>query len=533
MAVKEKCAEKFHPFEGWDLRTLIDLRAAQSGDDAFLAWEPFEGRATAWSFSEFREAVRRLAAGLQARGVSPGERILVHLDNCPESLIAWLGCGYAGAVPVTTNARSTEDELAYFAEHSGAKGAITQPKFADAVRRAAPKVEWVCVTQTDNGAAAPAPDPDRFEPFEALLADHSKLVERPHDPSAHFAIQYTSGTTSRPKAVLWTHANALWGARVSAMHQGLTSQDVHLVHLPLFHTNAQIYSMLATFWAGAKAVLTPRFSASRFWEISVRHRCTWTSLVPFCVRALESLPRPEKHYYKFWGNVVCAPQSDQAFGVISIGWWGMTETVTQGTVGMLHLPNAPMSMGRPSPCYDVFVLNHAMQPVASGETGDLYIRGERGLSLFLEYAGDPEATENAFTPEGLFKTGDRVRLGEDGFLYFIERAKDMLKIGGENVAALEIEQVILSVDGVAEVAVVGKPHPMLDETPAAFVLPIDAPPNPALRADIETACKSKLANFKQPTDIRIVDALPRSTIEKVAKARLRELLRSELDEQQN
>ena len=516
--------DPLHPFEGWDLRTLIDLRAAQSGDRPFLTWEPFEGGAKAWSFAEFGKAVRSLAAGLQARGIAPGDRVLIHLENCPESLIAWLGCGYAGVVPVTTNARSTDDELAYFAEHSGAKAAITQPKFATSVEKAAPTAEWICVTQTDSGAPTAGTLSKDFEPFAALERDPDTLVTRPHDPSAPFAIQYTSGTTSRPKAVLWTHANALWGARVSAMHQGLTSEDVHLVHLPLFHTNAQIYSMLAALWAGASTVLMPRFSASRFWELSIRHRCTWTSLVPFCVRALAAVAYPAKHFYRHWGSVVCAPPSDRDFNVTTIGWWGMTETVAQGAVGTLHLPNAPMSMGRPSPFYRLFVLDETMQPVPPGATGELYVRGKRGLSLFLEYAGDQEATRRAFTDDGLFITGDRVRLDESGFLFFVERTKDMLKVGGENVAALEIEQVILTVPGVAEVAVVAKPHPMLDETPVAFVLPVKTPHDTALPRAIEATCEALLSDFKRPTEVRIVDELPRSTIEKVSKARLREIV---------
>ena len=113
------------PFETTDIRSLIDEQAARRGRHPFLVWEPFEGEGATWSYAQFGHAVRRFAAGLQARGVRPGERVLVHLDNCPESVIAWLGCAYAGAVPVTTNTRSSADELSYFASHSGAVAGIT------------------------------------------------------------------------------------------------------------------------------------------------------------------------------------------------------------------------------------------------------------------------------------------------------------------------------------------------------------------------------------------------------------------------
>ncbi len=513
------------PFEGQDIRTLIDAQARVRGGHPFLVWEPFEGEGRAWSYADFSDAVRRFAAGLQARGVRPADRVLVHLDNCPESVIAWLGCAYAGAVAVTTNAKSSRDEIGYFATHSGAVGGVTQPRFAALVREAAPGLGWMVVTADDNGAPAEA-DVSGFEPFSAVDSDPATLAVRPHDPWAPFGIQYTSGTTARPKAVLWTHANALWGARMCAQNEDLRPEDVHLVYLPLFHTNAQVYSVLAALWAGATAVLQPKFSASRFWPVSLKHGCTWTSMVPFCLKALMDQPRPERHSYRHFGNGVCAPPTDAVFGVKTIGWWGMTETMTHGTVGSAHLPDAPMSMGRPSPAYAIHVLDADMKPVRPGETGDLYVGGVRGLSLFLEYAGDPDATARAFTADGLFVTGDRVRLGEDGWLYFADRSKDMLKVGGENVAASEIERVVAGVDGVVECAVVGRRHPMLDEAPVAFVIPRD-PDDATLPDRVMAACREALASFKQPHEVRLIDQLPRSTLEKVAKAELRALLAAE------
>ncbi|MDO8297582.1 MAG: AMP-binding protein [Caulobacter sp.] len=514
-----------NPFAGRDVRTLIDAQAARRGDHPALIWEPFEGEGRTWTYAGLADAIRRLAAGLRARGVTPGDRVLVHLDNCPESVIAWLGCAYAGAVAVTTNARSSADEIAYFANHSGAVGGITQPCFAAMVRDAAPGLGWLVVTETDNGAAAEV-DVSGFEPFAALSGDPATLADRPHDPMAPFGIQYTSGTTARPKAVLWTHANFLWGARMSALHEDLRPEDVHLVTLPMFHTNAQVYSVAAALWVGATIVLQPKFSASRFWPVSLKHGCTWASMVPFCLKALAAQPRPDRHDYRFWGNGICEPPTDALFGLKTIGWWGMTETITHGTVGDPHLADAPMSMGRPSPGYRIHVLDDDGQPVKPGETGDLYVEGQRGLSLFLEYAGDPAATAAAFREDGLFITGDRVRLGEDGFMYFADRSKDMLKVGGENVAASEIERVVASVAGVRECAVVGRRHPMLDEVPVAFVIPVDAA-DVGLPDRVLAACAATLAGFKRPHEVRLVDSLPRSTLEKIAKAELRALLAAE------
>jgi crotonobetaine/carnitine-CoA ligase len=516
------------PYDGMDMRSLIQAQAVRHGRSAYLIWEPFEGVARTWTYSQFFETVRNFAAGLHERGLCRGDRLLIHLDNCPEFLVAWLGCAWAGVVGVTSNAKLSLDELTYVATHSKIVGAVTQPRYVAIVEQSTGENCWIAVTETDACAPAAPPRPSpRVLPFGAISGDAAHLPARPYDPTAPFGVQYTSGTTARPKAVLWTHANALWGAEMSSVHEDLSPEDVHLVHLPLFHTNAQVYSVLASLWAGGTVVLQPKFSATRFWPVSLKHRCTWTSLVRFCIRALEEHPVPE-HNYRYWGMPVCEPPSDATFHVKTIGWWGMTETVTHGIVGSTRLPNVPNSMGRAAPGYEVFVLDSEGQPVKPGAVGDLYIRGVPGVSLFQEYVDDPDATRAAFRGDGLFITGDRVRVGVDGELYFADRSKDMLKVGGENVAASEVERVILTVSGVREVAVVGRPDAVLGETVVAFIIPTaDAASDTTVKERAMEACRVALASFKHPEEIRIVEGFPRATLEKIAKVELRRILVSE------
>ena len=520
-------APEVHPFSGFDVPHLLAVHVAARGEHPFLIWEPFEGAAKTWSYARFAHEVQAVAAGLRARGVKTGERVLIHLDNCPESLIAWYACAHLGAVAVTTNARSVADDLIYFSEHAAVVGAITQPAFAGLVAASCKNIKWLAVTETDNGAAPKATNrPPKSESFAALYGNPADASLRAPNPMLPVGVQYTSGTTSRPKGVVWTHANALWGAKLCAMHEDLRPSDVHLTYLPLFHTNAQSYSVLAALWVGATVVLQPRFSASRFWSVSAKHGCTWTSMVPFCVRALMGQEKPASHSYRFWGNGISAPPTDAHFGVKTIGWWGMTETITHGIVGDPWLPNRPMSIGKPATSYEIAILHEDGTPVAPGETGELLVRGVPGLSLFAEYLNNPEATAKSFDDQGYFITGDRVTLGEDGFISFADRDKDMLKVGGENVAASEIERVIMTVPGIHECAVVGKRDPMLDEVPVAFLLVPggEAAAPRDLVAQVMTACEKGLADFKRPREIRIVDSLPRSTLEKIAKAELRRLV---------
>ncbi len=239
------------PFAGVDVPWLVDLRARTRRDHPFLIWEPFEGPGETLSYGAFRHRVGRLAAGLARRGLKPGDFLLVHLDNCLETILAWYAAAMLGAVAVTTNTRSSAEELSYFAEHCGAAAAITQPAYAELVNAACRHIQWLAVTAHDAGAPPPAGrGPDRASAFDRLLAEEEHFPRRAPEPMAPVGVQYTSGTTARPKGVVWTHANALWGAKVNAAHEDLRPEDVHLVYLPLFHTNAQAYSVLATLWAG-------------------------------------------------------------------------------------------------------------------------------------------------------------------------------------------------------------------------------------------------------------------------------------------
>jgi len=506
-----------HAFEQQTVPWLLETRAALSKDEPFLIFAPFEGEPRRWTYGEFAADVVRVAGGLAGLGVARGQRVIVLLDNCPEALLVFFACAWLGAVCVPVNTASTPSELACFLARSKAVGIVTQPWLL-AVARSAATSQWRVVTDSD---AASASSDDI--PFAALY--RAPVSCNRVDSRSPASVLFTSGTTSRPKGVVWTHANVLWGAKMGALQEGLRSDDVHLVFLPLFHVVALIWSILPTMWAGGCAVLQPKFSASRFWDAALEYRCTWASMVPFCTAVLAKQPVPQHHAFRCWGHAVYSTEHEKRFHVPLLGWWGMTEIVTQGLVGDPRFPQTHGSIGRPSVGYDVAILDERGAPVPPGGTGELCVRGRRGVSLFLEYLDDEDATRRAFDAHGYFRTGDRVALLEDGTIRFVDRLKDVIKVGGENVAAPEVERVIANIAGVQEVAVVAKRDPELGEVPVAFIRAgVSGEAANRLVVDVMAACRQQLAKFKVPRDVLFVDDFPRVAIGKIAKAELRQRL---------
>ncbi|MCU0309466.1 MAG: acyl--CoA ligase [Acidimicrobiales bacterium] len=517
-------------FAGQDIPWLLDEWVARQPDKPLLVWEPRSGEHRTWSYAAFVRDARRLAVGLSARGVGKGDMVVIHADNCPEMVLAWYACAHVGAVGVTTNTRSVGAEMRYFIEHTGAVAAITQPQYAAVVADSGPALKWIAVTADDGGepaapeAAAAVADGD-FVPFEDLFGDDEAYAPRPAEPMLPAGIMFTSGTTSRPKAVVHTHANALWAAKVGPTNISIGNDDTYLIFLPFFHVNAQSWSMWTTvLGAGGTIVLQPKFSSSRFWEVVVRHGVTHISIIPFVLKAVAGQPVPESRLRVGVFGLVMPQMGALLGGVDIVPAYGMTETVIHATGWVPNRLIPQGSMGKPTPGYEVLVVDQDTGEIcAPGEVGELWVRGTRGIQLFLEYYGAPEANEKSFTEDGWFKTGDRVRQGPNGELVYSERDKDVLKVGGENVSAKEIEDLIRTVPGVGDVAVVGRSHEMLDVVPVAFVIAgPDAPDEAEHERLIIERCAADLSDFKVPRAVHRVEDFPRATLDKVAKNKLRD-----------
>ena len=276
---------------------------------------------------------------------------------------------------------------------------------------------------------------------------------------------------------------------------------------------------------GATAVLMPKWSQQPLLADVVEHGVTHISLMPFVMGALGSPTSPKEHTLRVGVFGLIMPDLDTMFGIDVYAAYGMTETVTHCVTGKPQERLPTRSMGHVTPGYEIAVVDKETGELCTeGQTGELWMRGTRGIQLFLEYFDNDEANAKAFE-DGWFKTGDMVKMGEGGNVFYQERDKDLLKVGGENVSAKEVEDLIVAHPGVQAVAVVGKEHEFLDEVVVAFVItaPGDHDEEARRRRDHRHVPARTWPTFKVPRAVYFVDEFPTGTLDKILKNKLREM----------
>ncbi|MEN2469386.1 class I adenylate-forming enzyme family protein [Burkholderia sp. GS2Y] len=507
-------------FESMNLgyRSISELFLAQSvskADKPFLILESLSGHRRQVSYAEMSEHVERTANLLTNRGIGATHRVILHCGNELEFVSAFLACLKLSVVVVTTNTRLTAPEFEYCLEHSGASFVLTQQRFSEVARSA--RLDEKAIIWLD---ASPTPAPSTSADTAALV-HHSE--QRASDILDLAVVQYTSGTTGRPKGVRLTRANLVYGAYAAADTEGLTEADTVLVHLPLFHINALCWSLLGVIWAGATLVLMDSFSPELFWRAAIRNRCTWAAMIAYSIAKLRDHPVPEKHHFRCWGWGLSDPEVDTHFGVATIPWYGMTETVAPAVIGIGAFGANPVgSMGRPSPHVRIRLVDANEAELTDNRRGQIQISGVPGISLFDGYLDDPDATAKAFDEQGWFSTGDFAGWVEGGYLRYAGRLKDLFRVGGEMVSPVEIEVLVKSIPGVQDAGVVSAPHRTLGEVPVLAVVP-----NSTV-GDLESfaqylieRCTEALASYKVPRTIFFRTVLPHSTLHKVDRKALK------------
>lgn len=472
------------------------------------------------TYAEMAEQVARVAAGLRARGVGEGDVVALLAYNCTEFLTAIFAANHLGAVAMPINWRLAAPELRFILEHSEARALVCDAELLGLGDEGSTGLDLVRVVL---GTTA-VPGWERF----ADLADASAPV------TTHVAartddvhrLMYTSGTTGRPKGVMITHANLAWKNAAHVAELGFTAADVGLACGPLYHVGALDLVTTSMIAVGATTVIHRTFDAARVVDDIERLGITAIWAAPAMVRGILDVPGVERRDLSSvriliaGGEKMPIPFIERLRTTFPSCWfadaYGLTETVSGDTFLDRESTITKLgSVGRPCPYLQVDLWDEHGRSVPAGEQGEIVLRGPK---VFAGYWRDPEATATAFAG-GWFHTGDVGVRDDDGYLFVVDRLKDLIISGGENIASSEVERVLYEHEAVLEVAVVGRPDERWGEVPVAFVvLQQDATATPE---ELVEHCRGQLAKFKVPQAVVLVDELPRNPSGKVLKRELR------------
>ncbi|MBP0439500.1 acyl-CoA synthetase [Tianweitania sediminis] len=477
------------------------------------------------SFAELDEAVNRAANGLEAQGVSRGDRVALFSHNNRAFVVLRFALARLGAITTPVNFMLSAPDVAYILAHSGAKMLIAEDALCQVGDAAL----------AENGRDLPkfaiphtgTARPDGWAPVSAILDfQDASEVWRNVSPDDPIQMMYTSGTESRPKGALLTSA-ALYAQYVSCIVDGeMTANAVSLHCMPLFHC-AQLDCFLSPdLYLGATSILHDKADPASMLEAIEAHRVTklfcpptiWIALLrhpDFDRRDLSSL---QAGYYgaSIMPTAVIEEMLRRLPQMRLFNFYGQTEMAPVATILKPEEQLSKLgSAGRPALNVETRVVDDEDHPVPTGEVGEIV---HRSAHLITEYYNDPEKTAEAFR-NGWFHSGDLGRFDEEGYLYVVDRKKDMIKTGGENVASREVEEAIFRHPDVAEVAVFGLPHPKWIEAVTAVVVP---KAGSVVSAEmIMTYCREHLSSFKAPKHVEIVNQLPKNASGKILKRDLR------------
>ena len=484
------------------------------------------------TYAQFFDRVDRWSSGLQRLGIRQGDRVAYLAPNTHAQLESFYAVPQIGAVLVPLNYRLTADDFAYLINHSGARIVCAHGDYLEAIegiRSQLPGVEhFVALEGTHAG----------WLDYETLLAESANDFARPEiRESDLLTINYTSGTTSRPKGVMITHRNAYMNSVGTLVHQPMTCADRYLWTLPMFHANGWTFVWTVTA-AGATHVCLRKVEARAVFELIAKERVTMLCAAPTILISLANAPSELRRSAPRGIRIVTAGAPPAASTIErledDLGWvithvYGLTETTPFITV----CEPRPEHVDLTSRERATIKARQGVELITSGELRviddegnevphDGVTQGEivaRGNVIMAGYYNDPEATEQAMRG-GWFHTGDAAVVHADGYVEIRDRLKDVIISGGENISSVEIEGVLLRHPAVQEVAIVGLPHERWGEAPHAFVV---------LKADANTTedelrefARANLAHFKAPHSVTFIDELPKTATGKIQKYVLRE-----------
>ena len=499
-----------------NLNNLLQGRVRENPQKQFLFSEA-DGRV--FTYGDFAKAVEATAALLHSHSVGKGDVVSLLMANSAEYIIAYFACWKLGALAGPINSLLKEDETAYVINNSEAKVVVLGAEFRARIEGIRDKLPHLKSVITFDDVA---------KTTERFAADTSVSPSLTRDDDA--IIIYTSGTTGKPKGCLLTHGNLIANARQISRWLGFTSADRLLTVMPLFHMNAVSVTTMSALYAGGSTVVSPKFSASRFWQIISDYQITsFGSVATMLSMLLSTYPdgvpaglNTGQLRFAMCGSAPVPAEVmqrfEETFNCLVIEGYGLSESTCRSTF------NPPDKRRRPGSCglpigNDMRVVDDEDREVADGELGEIVLRGE---NILKGYYRNDSATAEAFR-NGWFHTGDVGYRDADGFYYIVDRKSDMIIRGGENIYPREIDEVLYQHAAVASAATVGVPDPLYGEEVAAFVVLKEG--REATEEELIEHCRARLADYKCPKSLRFVADIPKGPTGKLLKRELTERFR--------
>jgi len=503
---------------------IIRQTAARYPDKVGLVYEDQQ-----YNWQEVNSRVNRLAHGLLGLGLRKGDRVAILSRNCNQYLEFYFAAAKAGLISVPLNTWLLPTELSELIHDSGAAGIIVDEIYTE-------KAEGLDVDSVKHsiGLGQDHPYPHDLEHLIRESSDEEPDVEV--EENDIFTLAYTSGTTGRSKGAMVTHKNSCTAVKTMAQEWRFQPHSVYLMHAPMFFAaggGSRFHAVLR----GSRCLIMT-YDASKALEIIEKERVTHFSMTPTQIRRIIEHPRVQEYDLSSVCQIglIGAPHSvaeikkvEEVFGHVWYCAWGMTETSTCGTVLQPEevalegpLSRRLTSVGKAEVGMEVRVVDEKGEAVAcDGEQmGEAILRGD---AVMKGYWNKPEETAEVLK-EGWFYTGDLVALDEEGYLYIVDRKKDIIISGGINISAREVEEVIYTLPAVTHCAVIGVPHKEWGETPKAIVVKKEG--MSLTEREIIEHCAKHLASFKKPTSVDFVDNLPMTASGKILKKDLREMYRT-------
>jgi crotonobetaine/carnitine-CoA ligase len=504
-------------------RTIVDLFTENVDSVPDRPFVRFNG--SEMSYGDMGILSSNLTAILLDAGIGYGSRVALSMGNRPAFIVAFLGILHSGATVVPLNTLYKPDEVRYALEHAQCQAVVTEETLStivgEACSQAAHEITVLLADSDDEGSFTLANGSPE-------LGHEPERQERPR-PGDLAGIFYTSGTTARPKGVMISHENLMYSAQVTIKSLGLASNDIPLLAFPLFHVNSLFYGVLTAIVLQGAIGLVNGFSVSGYWKDALQTGATWTpGITGPLVRLLQQQDASEaesRHGMRFavggmFSSIEQIRDFAERFGVRLVQGWSMTETVSLGTLHPVDRPTpipSVAAIGYPTLGQEIRLVKDDGSEAGVGEPGEILYRSP---SPFGGYLNDEQATREAFTADGWFRTGDVACMDETGYLAFMDRKKEMIKTRGENVAAAEVERALNEHPGVQESAAIGVPDQegLWGERIEAYV--VNSGEREVGEEELKRWVSQRLADFKVPSAVHFIDQLPKTPLGKIQRQKL-------------